>query len=868
MKQICLFIRAITKNWTGLFFILLFSLIHQGSSAQILITGTVVSDGSDEPLAGVSIVVDGVSIGTTTDQQGRYTIEVQTESNVLVFSFVGFQTQRRTVTPGVTQIDVRMQLDVVEMEEISIVGEEPKIFASNVVAAPMRRQQSAATSIASIIDNLPGVSVQEGGAYGMDDWSSNVAMRGFQVTINESQIGTTIDGFSNGTSDYWSGAKANRFVDVANLGGIEVSQGTADIASQSVEALGGTFNYITDDPAPERRYTVSGTVGEHNVRRIAMRIDSGPLFGEKAQGWMTAIHQEGTDWMQGSAQNEREHVAAKLISTFGPLDLRGYFSYDLVNEEAYQRIYSEADFRANPRWDRLIGEWPGVPYLNQFYRRGWKTVRRNTLGYVKANWAAGAAISITTGAYVHQNRGRGDWMPPYIVDLSEDQGGPESELQGGPPIRGGQQLGRIHFIDQNGAAVSPEPGCTSSYIFNYYGAGGPEVDPACHRGATAVQSYRHSHYGKDRIGVSVAKEWFALIGEVGSSLRSGIWYEHSRRLLGRDWHRILDPLISPAQDEQPYWHQYDWEFPQRIFRWYLEETLYAGPFTASAGIRQFLVEISRTDLFNVNPDLNIDSNSDLLFSGGITYESPIDGLRLFAGYSGNFRAFTSALLEVPGRSLDTLEPETSSNTDIGIQFSGSRIALSGTWYSVDFHNRIVFLGPQTAAGPNYLIPGGGAYFNAGGLDTRGFELSATVQLPRKISLYSAYTRNNSEYIGSGDAAVDAGQGTLPGTDVTGVPDQLWVVSVDRSGPFSAGISAKYTASRRVSLTADWYSDAYWIVDTYVRLSGESLSRLLRSTEFSLVANNLFDQTYLSAITENAAWLGAPRTISMTTAVTF
>ncbi len=131
-------------------------------------------------------------------------------------------------------------------------------------------------------------------------------------------------------------------------------------------------------------------------------------------------------------------------------------------------------------------------------------------------------------------------------------------------------------------------------------------------------------------------------------------------------------------DVRPYWHQYDWEFPQRIFRWYLEETLYADPFTASAGVRQFLVEISRTDLFNVNPDLNIDSNSDLLFSGGITYESSIDGLRLFAGYSGNFRAFTSALLEVPGRSLDTLEPETSSNIDIGIQFSGSRIALSGT----------------------------------------------------------------------------------------------------------------------------------------------------------------------------------------------
>ena len=35
-----------------------------------------------------------------------------------------------------------------------------------------------------------------------------------------------------------------------------------------------------------------------------------------------------------------------------------------------------------------------------------------------------------------------------------------------------------------------------------------------------------------------------------------------------------------------------------------------------------------------------------------------------------------------------------------------------------------------------------------------------------------------------------------------------------------------------------------------------------------MASNLFDSAYLSAITENAAWLGAPRTISMTTTVSF
>ena len=852
----------------GLFVIFLISLLHQGASAQIPVTGTVVSDDTGEPLAGVTVVIDGTFIGTMTDQDGMYAIDLRTEDDVLVFSFVGFRTQRRTVGPGVTSINVRMQLDVVKMEEISVVGEELKIFASNVVAAPMIRQQSSVTSVASVIDNLPGVSVQEGDSYGMEDWSSNVVMRGFQVTINESQIGTTIDGFSNGTSDYWSGAKANRFVDIINLGGIEVSQGTADIASQSVEALGGTFNYITDDPALERRYKISAAVGEHDARRIAMRIDTGPLFGEGAHAWITALRQEATDWVQGSAQNEREHFAAKLASAHWYFNLTSYFSYDRINEENYQRIYSEADFRANPRWDRLIGDWPGVPYLNQFYRRGWKTVRSNTFGYIKADWDTGLALSITTGAYFHRNRGRGDWLPPYIVDVSDDQGGPESELQGGPPIRGGQQLGLIRFVDRNGSAVSPESGCTSSFIFNYYGAGGPEVDPACHPGATAVQSYRHSHYGKDRTGVTAEGTWTALIGAAGNSLRTGIWYERSRRLLGRDWHRMLDPSVSQLWDERPYWHQYEWEFPQHVFRWYLEETLYVGPLTASVGARQFLVEVSRTDDFNVDPELAVDSNSDLLFSGGVTYESPIEGLRLFAGYSENFRAFSSALLEVPGRSLDALEPETSSNIDLGVQYSGGRVALSGTWYSVDFENRIVFLGPQTVAGPNYLIPGGGAYFNAGGLDTRGFEFSATVQLPRQVSLYSSYTRNNSEYIGSGNSVVDADQGTLPGTDVTGVPDQLWVVSVDRPGPLSAGLSAKYTATRRVSLATDWYADAYWIVDAYVSLLGETLGQLFRSMEFSLVANNLFDEAYLSAITENAAWLGAPRTISMTTTITF
>ena len=832
-----------------------------------------VTDAGGGALPGVAVTLSGPVAPPlqVTGLDGRFAFGMLADGDYgVVVVLPGFETQEIavTVTAGApVSLEVVMEIERL-MESVTVVAEEPRIFATNVVSEPMLLQQSSITAVTSVVDNLPGVSVQEGDAYGFDDWSSNVAVRGFQVTINEAQIGTTIDGFPNGTSDYWSGSKANRFIDPMNLGGVEVSQGTADIASRSVEALGGTFNYLTDDPAAERTYTASATIGENEGQRFSMRIDTGPLFGRDTRAWIAAVRQEATDWVEGSARNEREHVAAKLVSSHGRLDLTSYFSYDSIHEDVYQRLYSDADFRANPRWDRLIGEWPGVPYLNQFYRPGWQTRRNNTFGYLKADWSFSEVTSLSLGGYFHRNRGRGDWLPPYIADVTDDGGGPESELLGGAPVLGGSQLGLIRFVGRDGAAVGPQPGCTSSYIFNYYGSGGPAVDPACHPGATAVQSYRHSHYGKDRFGVTLDEEWFTTIGQAGSTLRAGIWYENTRRDLGRDWHQILDPTLSFNWNEQPYWQQYDWQFPQHVFKWYVEETVFAGPFALSGGIKQYLVGVSREDLYGVDPDLEVDSDSDLLFSGGVTYETPVEGLDLFAGYSENFKAISSLLLEVPGRSLDLLEPETASNIDVGLQYAGERLALSATWYTIDFQNRIFYLGPATAAGPNYLIPGGGAYFNAGGIDTSGVELSATVELPRQTSFYTALTFNDSQYIGTGDPLVDASQGIVAGTDVTGVPERLWVLSLDRSGPVGAGLTAKYTSSRRVSLLADWYADDYWLVDAYVSFSGEALSELLRSTEFSIVANNLLDKAYLSAITENAAWLGAPRTVSMTATVSF
>src|SRR5688572_13676699 len=59
---------------------------------DIMVRGTVV-DNSGMPIPGATVSVEGTTTGTATDIEGRYTLSVP-EGSTLVFSFIGFVTQR------------------------------------------------------------------------------------------------------------------------------------------------------------------------------------------------------------------------------------------------------------------------------------------------------------------------------------------------------------------------------------------------------------------------------------------------------------------------------------------------------------------------------------------------------------------------------------------------------------------------------------------------------------------------------------------------------------------------------------------------------------------------------------------------------
>lgn len=741
--------------------------------------------------------------------------------------------------------------------EETIVVSKRTTYSNNQVSDSMQLQYSDMTSVNDLIDDLPGVSVQEGDAFGFDDWSTAIAVRGFQTNLGEQQVGSTIDGLPNGNSNYGGGSKANRYVDTANIGTVEVFQGTADIASRSLEALGGTINYVTSDPMEEQNVRAQFVTGENDALRYYARFDSGLVAGN-TRFWVSGSHQEATDWMEGSAENERDHYAFKLISDFDDARVTFYASYDDTHEDNYQRIYSEADFDADPRNDQLIGEWTNTPYINQVYRRGWSTLRKNFFGYGKLDWNASEDLNVVVNGYYHHQTGRGDWLPPYLADVTLDNGGPESELNTNT-VLGGPFYGIINFVDPNGVALTPAEGCVSSLTFPYGGAGAA-YDPACYPAdAVPVQSFRNTQYEKERLGLTADATWTMGDNEV----RAGIWYEDQTREESRAWRKVIDARVGMAYEQQPYWMQYSREYPQTVFKWYVEDSLTVGALTFNVGAKQFLVEVERNDLFDASPYAKLDSDSDVLLSGGVVWQTPVDGLEVFGGYAENFKSISDNILERPSADLGAIEPETSDNVEAGLRYTGENLYLTATYFDSTFDNRIIFLAPGSAAGNDYLIGTDGTYINAGGIDSSGLEVAATYNVTNNISLYAAYTLLDATYQGTGNPVLDGEAGIYAGNDVTGIPESMLVVSADYSNDmFSAGVSAKQTGDRAVNTTNTWYADSYVLVDAYLSIRGESIASSLAGLTIDAQVKNLADEEYISVISSNAGWLGAPRTATI------
>ena len=106
------------------FLILLLS--GTGIFAQNMVLEGVVSDAENNgPLVGVTIRIKGTNQGTITDAFGKYQINASPGAT-LVFSYIGYITEEITVEPGKTKINMVLVNDLINMDEVVVVGTKMK----------------------------------------------------------------------------------------------------------------------------------------------------------------------------------------------------------------------------------------------------------------------------------------------------------------------------------------------------------------------------------------------------------------------------------------------------------------------------------------------------------------------------------------------------------------------------------------------------------------------------------------------------------------------------------------------------------------------------------------------------------------------
>ncbi|CAA9309817.1 MAG: Outer membrane TonB-dependent transporter, utilization system for glycans and polysaccharides (PUL), SusC family [uncultured Cytophagales bacterium] len=125
------------------------------------VTGTVTAQEDNSPLPGVTVLVKGTTNGTATGADGGFSIAVPDNNAVLVFSFIGFQSQEIPVGSQAT-INAKLASDVQALSEVVVIGYgeqqkkdvtggvvalTPKEFNKGVIASPEQLLQGRAAGV-------------------------------------------------------------------------------------------------------------------------------------------------------------------------------------------------------------------------------------------------------------------------------------------------------------------------------------------------------------------------------------------------------------------------------------------------------------------------------------------------------------------------------------------------------------------------------------------------------------------------------------------------------------------------------------------------------------------------------------------------
>lgn len=166
-------------------------------SQQQKTVGGKVTDKSDQPLPGVTVVVKGTANGTITGTDGNYSLGNISPNTTLVFSFVGMITQE-VVVENQTQINIVLQEETIGIEEVVAVGygtvRKRDLTGSVASVSGVQLKDIPVTSVSqAMIGRMPGVQVTK--TEGSPDAEIKIRVRGGGSITQDNSPLYIVDGF-------------------------------------------------------------------------------------------------------------------------------------------------------------------------------------------------------------------------------------------------------------------------------------------------------------------------------------------------------------------------------------------------------------------------------------------------------------------------------------------------------------------------------------------------------------------------------------------------------------------------------------------------------------------------------------------------
>jgi TonB-linked SusC/RagA family outer membrane protein len=220
------------------FWIVLLVLLLAGSYARAqsqAVTGTI-KDKEGVALPGVSIIIKGTSLGTTTDVDGNFSISASSD-NTLMISFIGYKSVEVPVG-NQSVITISLEDDIATLDEIVIVGygEQKKklVTGANVqVAGETLQRQNQLNPLQALQGQAPGINITS--TSGQPGSDMKVVIRGMGTIGNSGPL-YVIDGIPGGDI---------AVINPADIATIDVLKDAASAAIYGAQAANGVVLVTT-----------------------------------------------------------------------------------------------------------------------------------------------------------------------------------------------------------------------------------------------------------------------------------------------------------------------------------------------------------------------------------------------------------------------------------------------------------------------------------------------------------------------------------------------------------------------------------------------------------------------------------------------